>query len=233
MQIVSPLSNRDLNNLPEENYEKYLQRLAVEAQKHPTHSSQRQLAISQLVNEIWRSPKLGHPQQGSWSDNFYTQIYHEALQKTLLEVCHRIELYNPKYPVMAWVNFRLGKQFIDVINDYRKKGITDIPKAQQKETICIPNLDNLHESISVRESTDEEALLRQFIEQDPEKLMRAEFVKDRPFITFQVLAKAKFIEDRSWTEIAEEFDIATTTLCSFFYRRLKKMTPYFKKYLQA
>lgn len=221
------------NNSSEESYERYLQNLATEAQKHPARSSQRQLAISRLVNGIWRSPKLGHPQKGCWSDSFYTEIYHEALQKTLLEVCHRIELYNPQYPVMAWVNFRLGKQFINAVNDYRKKGITDIPKAQQKEPICLPNLDNLSERLSVRESNDEELLLRQFIEQDPEKLMRTEFVKDRPEITFQILAKAKFIEDLSWTEIADKWDIAPTTLCSFFYRRLKKMTPYFKKYLQA
>ena len=63
--------------------------------------------------------------------------------------------------------------------------------------------------------------------------MRAAFIKDRPFITFQVLARAKFIEDRSWTEIADELEIAPTTLCSFFYRHLKKMIPYFKKYLSV
>ena len=219
------------DSLNEKEREKILQRLALEAQKYLPQSSQRQAAISHLVNGIVKSPKLGYPQKGCWSDGFYTEIYHEALQKTLLEVCHRIELYNPEYPVMAWVNFRLGKEFINAVNDYRKKGITEIPKAKQKEAICLPNLDNLSEHLSVRESNGEEILLRQFIEQDPEKIMRAEFIKNRPAITFQVLAKAKFIEDRSWTEIAAEFKIAPTTLCSFFYRNLKKMTPYFKKYL--
>ena len=110
------------------------------------------------------------PRERKWSESFYTEIYHEALQKTLLEVCHRIELYNPQYPVMAWVNFRLGKQFINVVNDYRKKGITDIPKAQQKETICLPNLDNLSEHLSVPVANDEGLLLRQFIEQESRKV---------------------------------------------------------------
>ncbi|VEP14384.1 conserved hypothetical protein [Hyella patelloides LEGE 07179] len=221
------------NNLNSKEREEYLKKLAIEAQKYPSQSSQRQLAISRLVNEIWQSPKLGHPQNGSWSVNFYTEVYHEALQRTLLEVCHRIDFYNPQHPVMAWVNFRLQKQFINVVNDYRKKGITNIPKIRQKETIFIPNLDDLDERLSVQKVSNDEVLLRQFIEQDPERLMGSEFVKNRPFITFQVLAKAKFIEERNWTELADEFDISPTTLCSFFNRRLKKLMPYFKKYLQA
>ena len=221
------------DSLNERGDEEYLKKLAIKAQKYPSQSSQRQLAISRLVKEIWQSPKLGHPQKGSWSANFYEEVYHEALQRTFLEVCHRIDSYNPQHPVMAWVNFRLQKQFINVINDYRKKGITNIPKIKQKETICHPNLDNLDERLSVKNFADDERLLRQFIEQDPERLMGAEFVKNRPFITFQVLARAKFIEDRSWTEIADEFNIAPTTLCSFFNRRFKKLMPYFKKYLQA
>ncbi|WP_019503668.1 hypothetical protein [Pleurocapsa sp. PCC 7319] len=227
---MNEFSGDDLNN---KDYEEYLRKLAVEAQRYPSRSSQRQLAISRLVNEICHSPKLGHPQQGSWAFNFYEDIYHEALQKTLLEVCHRIELYNPQNPVMAWVNFRLQKQFINVVNDYRKKGITNIPKAQQKEMICLPNLDNLDNYLSVSDLSNDEELLRQFIENDPERLMGAEFVKNRPFVTFQVLAKARLIDNRSWAEIASEFDIASTTLCSFFSRRLKKLMPYFKKYLQA
>ena len=216
----------------EDRHHERLQELAIAAQQSPSKSSQRRVAISQLVTEIYRSPKLGHPQKGSWSVNFYTDVYHEALQKTLLEVCQKIELYNREYPVMAWVNFRLNKQLINAIDDRRKKGITNIPKKQQKEAICIPNLANLEEQISVKNLADDESLLRQFIERDPERLMAAEFIQNRPFLTFQVIAKAKFIEDCSWTEIAAKFDVAPTTLSSFFYRRLKKLMPYFQKYLQ-
>lgn len=226
---MSEFSEKNLNN---SDCEDYLQELAIEAQKHPSQSSQRQLAIARLVNEIWQSPNLGHPQKGSWSADFYEEVYHEALQKTFLEICHRIDSYNPQHPVMAWVNFRLQKQLIDVINDFRKKGITNIPKIKQQEAICHPNLDNLDEFLSVRKVDSDEELLRQFIERDPERLMGAEFIKNRPFVTFQVLAIAKFVEDRSWTEIADEFNIPSTTLCSFFYRRLKKLMPYFKKYLE-
>ena len=103
MLIVSKTPDNNALNRNQDNDE-YLRELAIEAQKHPLQSSKRQLAINKLVNEIWRSPKLGHPQKGLWSPNFYEEIYHEALQKTLLEVCHRINLYNPQHPVMAWVN---------------------------------------------------------------------------------------------------------------------------------
>ena len=226
---MSRLSEKESND---KHQERRLQELAIAAQKSPCKSSQRQIAIGQLITEIYRSPKLGHPQKGAWSANFYTDVYHEALQKTLLEVCQKIELYNCKYPVMAWVNFRLNKQLINVINDRRKKGITNIPKIKQKEAICIPNLANLEEQISVKNSSSNEDLLRQFIERDPERLLSAEFLQKKPFLTLQVIARAKLIEDRSWTEIATEFDVAPTTLSSFFYRRLKKLLPYFQKYLQ-
>lgn len=223
---MSEFSENDL-------HEKQIQMLALKAQKYLPQSSQRQQAIGQLIDRICRSPKLGHPQKGLWAAGFYTDIYHEALQKTLLEVCQKIELYNPQYPVMAWVNFRLNKQFINVVNDYRRKGITDIPKTKQKEAICSPNLADLERHISTQNFSDEQNLLKEFIEQDPERLMAAEFLRNRPFVTFKVLAKAKFIEERSWVEMAAEFDVPPTTLCSFFYRRLKKLTPYFEKYLQG
>lgn len=217
---------------PQELEETRLKKLAIAAQKAPPKSTQRQLAISQLIDDIWRSPKLGHPQQGIWSAGFYTDIYHEALQKTLLEVCQKIELYNPQYPVMAWINFRLNKQFINVVNDYRKKGITNIPKNQQQENICLPSLSNLENCLSNENSIERENLLQQFIERDPERLMGSIFIKNRPFLTFQILAKAKLIEQRSWIEIGQEFDVSPTTLCSFFSRNFKRLNPYFKKYLQ-
>ena len=91
---------------------------------------------------------------------------------------------------------------------------------------------NLEENLSVERARKDRELLQQFIKQDPENIMSAEFLTEHPTITFQVLAKAKLIDDRTWTEIADELKIAPTTLCSFFNRRLKKLMPYFKKYLQ-
>ena len=212
--------------------ERRLEELAIAAQKATPKSSQRRLAISQLIDLICRSPQLGHPQKGMWSANFYTDIYHEALQKTLLEVCQKIELYNPQYPVMAWVNFRLNKQFINVLDDYRKQGITNIPKSRQQKIVCLPNIANLENYLSASNSANNEILLQKFIEQDPENLMVSIFIKDRPSLTFQIIAKAKLVEELTWTEIGNKFQVPPTTICSFFSRNLKRLTPYFKKYLQ-
>ena len=173
---MSEFSQSDINDTNNAVRERRLRELAIAAQTAPPQSVQRQLAIERLIGEIWRSPKLGHPQKGFWSASFYTDIYHEALQKTLLEVCQKIELYNPQYPVMAWVNFRLNKQFINAIDEYRKKGITNIPKKRQKTAICVPNLANLEEHLAGDCITKEEEMLAQFIERDPENLMSAEFL---------------------------------------------------------
>ena len=214
-----------------EDFERELQNLALEAQQHPLLSSQRQLALSVLVNKICHSPNLAHPQRQLWSPNLYEDLYNEALQKTLLETCQKIDSYNPQYPVMAWVNFRFNKQFNSVVGDRYKQGVTYISKEERKK-FCFASIDDLERDIPVTETISEAKLLRQFLEEDPENRLRSEHIKGRPEITFQFLALAKFVEDRTWTEIATNYKIPVKTICSFFTRRLQKLMPYFQKYLQ-
>ncbi|NJO43005.1 MAG: sigma-70 family RNA polymerase sigma factor [Cyanobacteria bacterium CRU_2_1] len=209
-----------------------LQQYAEVAQRHPPQSTQRQLALNRLVNKILTSGRLGHPQRNLWSYSLYEDFYNEALQKTLLEVCQKIDSYNPEHPVMAWVNFRLNHQFIEVVNDCNKKGITQIPKsAKTRQIAYLPSLDQLDKLTSVEETLSDDQLLRQFLEDDPEHLLKKSQIRDRPEITFQSLALAKFVEGQTWSEIATNLEVSVQTLCSFFNRQLKELMPYFRKYL--
>jgi DNA-directed RNA polymerase specialized sigma24 family protein len=215
-----------------EDFNKLLQQLAQEAQQHPPLSSQRQLALSKLVHEILRSRQLVRPQKGRWTSDLYENFYNEALQKTLLDVCQKIDNYNSTHPVMAWVNFLFKNYFINVVNERDRQGITYLPKNEIKKTIRILSLDELDRYSPLEEAFSKAQLLRQFLEDDPENLFANERLRDRPEVTFQYLAIAKFVEDRTWDDIATKLGISLQTLCSFFERRLQKLMPYFKKYLQ-
>jgi DNA-directed RNA polymerase specialized sigma24 family protein len=219
------------NSLSDEDYQEQLKKLAIEAQKHPPLSRQRQLVLSMLVSKIWHSPNLAHPQKHLWSPSLYEDFYNEALQKTMLETCQKIDSYNSEYSVMAWVNFRLNKHFIGVVSDRYKQGVTYLSRTE-KRTFSFLSLDELEREIPDEETINEAVLLRQFLVEDPENRLKTEFIEGYPQATFQFIALAKFVEDRTWTDIATDLEISLQTLYSFFYRRLQKLMPYFRKYLQ-
>jgi hypothetical protein len=218
---------------PNDDLDQRLQQQAKEAQQHPPQSPQRQVALNRLVSEILKSGRLAHPQKPLWAASLYEDLYNEALQKTLLETCQKIDSYNPEHPVLAWVNFRLNFQFIDVVNDYKKQGITQLPKSDKTAQIAhLPSLDDLDNLISPEETLSAAQLLQQFLKDDPENLLRQQRLRERPEITFQLLAWTKFVEGQTWLEISVNLDVSVHTLCSFFNRQLKELMPYFRKYLK-
>jgi DNA-directed RNA polymerase specialized sigma24 family protein len=214
-----------------------LQQQVEAARAYPPLSPQRQKLLNQIVQTIYRSGRLGHPQRGQWPQSLYEDLYNEALQKTLIEVCQKLDQYNPDHPVMAWVNFRLNCQFIEVVKDYQKQGVTQMPKTGSSMPVRLPSLEDLPlltTQVAAQVAQDAKAnnvQLQQFLRQDPEGLLRKQRLRERPEVTFQALAIAKFIEGQSWPEIATSLNISAQTLCSFFNRQLRALIPYFKEYL--
>ncbi|WNZ27804.1 hypothetical protein HJG54_33785 [Leptolyngbya sp. NK1-12] len=192
-------------------------------------SPERRHCLNRLVNEILRSGKLGHPQRSIWPASLYEDLYNEALQRTLLIICQTVEQYKPENPVMAWVNFRLQHQFTEVVKDYQKQGITQMPTGS-RFPVRLPSLEDLPRSSPAPEA---DLPIQQFLQQDPEGLLKKQRLRERPDITFQTLAIAKFVEGKTWPEVAATLDIPSQTLCSFFNRQLKHLIPYFKKYLEV
>lgn len=219
------------NSRSDEDSELQLKCLAIDIQQHLPLSDRRQLLLSILVNRIWHSPNLARPQERLWSPDLYEDLYNEALQKTMLEICQKIDCYNPKYPVMAWINFHLKTQFTRTVSDRYRRGVTYLPEAERR-TFSPYSLDELERDVPSEEAIGETRLLHQFLAEDPENLLQVESIKGNRRVTFQFLALAKFVEDRTWTDIAADLEIPLQTLYSFFYRRLKELIPYFRKYLQ-
>jgi hypothetical protein len=212
-------------------FDERLQQLAREAKQQPPLSPQRQLLLNKLVNKILQSDRLSHPQRGLWPPSLYEDLYNEALQKTLLEICQRIDHYNPEYDVMAWVNYLLKKRFSDVVKKYFNQGITNVPQSNLNERVI--SLSELEDSLISEEQTmTDSQLLGRFLEDDPENLLRNEHIRGHPQASFQYIAIARFVEEKTWEEISTELnDMSIQTLCSFFNRQLRKLMPYFRNYL--
>lgn len=203
----------------EDNFNQRLQELVSDARSHPPKTVKRQIALNKLVMEIQRSGKLAHPQRGMWPAYIYEDLYNEALGQTFIEICQKIENYNPAHPVMAWVNFLLNNRFIDAVRRYQ---------SQQKPLI---SLDDLDKPIAANEESSEAQRVREFIREDPENRLKSESIQNRPDVTLQRLLWLKDVEDRKWKEIAEELGLGVSTLSTFYQRGLHKVADYFRKYL--
>ncbi len=211
-----------MNVPPDEDFDRRLQQFALEAQKHPPKSRQRQRALNELVHLIMQFGQIAHPQRGLWTPDVYEDLYNETLQKTWLYIFHNIEKYRSEHAVMAWVNNLMKHHFNDVVREYKNRRMVPILSLSELE----------YRFTSNEETLDDAKMLQQFLEEDPENLFRTAHIRGRPDVTFQFLALARFVEDRSWDELSQSLRISPQTLCSFFKRKLRNFQSYFDKYLQ-
>ena len=220
--------------MSDEALDRRLKQLVETARQHEKGSSDRQIALNRLIDAIAKSGQLGHPQRGLWPPNLYEDFYNEACQLTWMEICKKLNNYNPNYPVMAWVNEILKQRFKDVVRKYKRRGITNIPRPKEgQKSINILSLEDLNQDLPTTETFSDAALVKEFISSDPEDLLKQEKIRGRPDLTFQKIVWMKYVEDKTWEEMSAELDIGISTLSSFFQRRLHKLKPYFEKYLQS
>jgi hypothetical protein len=208
------------------NFDKFIKslsinELAVEAKNHPAESSKRRKVMTRLIYEIENSGKLFYqPKRDEWSADTYTGFKDEALRETWLAIL-KIENYKPEIAsVMTWVNSNILKyKFKDVVKNYYKG-------------ISILSLDELEWDVPAEETSSDSLSLEQFLEEDPEGLLPKEHIRDYPRVTWQWLAKEKYVADHTWKEISEKTGISVQTLCSFLNRPLPRLEQYFRKYFR-
>lgn len=73
--------------------------------------------------------------------------------------------------------------------------------------------------------------LRLFLETDPEKKLSAYWINNHPEITFQSLAISRYIQGETWMDLSAQTGIPFRNLSVFFRSRLRRLLPYFKRYL--
>ncbi|MEO1373532.1 MAG: sigma-70 family RNA polymerase sigma factor [Cyanobacteria bacterium J06635_10] len=187
----------------------------------------RRIALNKLVNAIKASKRLSKQTQWSGLAN-YEDYYNEALQITLMEICHKINEYNPQYPVMAWVNKIFQWRFIDVVNKEQKKGLTKVPKGEKISPIL--SLEDINKELHRSNQISEEEQIKEIINKDPEKYLISQHLKDRNDANLKVIL-IFLLEGKKWREISEYLDVPLTTVSSFYQRRMHKIVSYIKKYI--
>jgi DNA-directed RNA polymerase specialized sigma24 family protein len=208
-----------MNQTELDEFDEQLRQLAVSAQQHSPLAVERQMALRSLVQAILRSGRLCHPQRGKFS-GFYQDIYDEALQELMLFVCQHIERYDSERgTVMAWVNMLLERRFF-------REAIPRVMGRQDVKRVTLTDLDHLTSPEPQETLTDK---LKACIEQDPDDILKAEYIKDRPTATFQVLLQRRIL-GQSWKDISAEFDLKIPTVSSFYYRCLTKFSTKLKEY---
>ena len=200
-----------------------LKGLALEAQRQPNPSSLRQHALLQLVEAIRACGRLAHPHRAKFAPSFYTLLYEEAVNRTLVYVCQKIDTYDPNrgqtQKFMNWVNFRLDRMVIECRRQFSDRNTQQLPDLNDLERLSQPE----PQSSLAKE-------VREYIAADRDNLFKSTHIRKRPDASFQAIALARFA-DQSWEEISAQFDIKIPTLSSFFQRCCDKFSENFQELL--
>jgi hypothetical protein len=128
----------------------------------------RRIALNKFVNAVVNSGRLSKQTQWLGLAN-YEDYHNEALQLTFMEICNKIDEYNPQYPVMAWVNKIFRWRIIDVYNKEQKRGITRIPRGENISPVL--SLDDINKEIDKPNQISQAEIIKEIINKDPEKYL--------------------------------------------------------------
>lgn len=190
-----------------------LNQLAMEAKQYPERSYQRRRSLNRLANKIFQST-LYRPHCDSLPPAVSEDLYREALNITVMEICKNIDKYDASRDVLGWVNFLLKNRYIDLLRRWKP----------------MPSLDDIA-PLEFIPDTSASADLKQWIEADPDGLFTRKHIKRNPNATFQFIVLARIWEDRKWEDISADLNVPIATLCEFFKKQLHELKPYFKDYL--
>ncbi|RUS93604.1 hypothetical protein DSM106972_095940 [Dulcicalothrix desertica PCC 7102] len=202
-----------------------LEHLAITAKQFPPKSKSRQLALSELASKIQNSRRLFC--KGRY--NYPEDVYIEALQETWLYISRKIEKYDPEVgTVMAWVNFILGKRFIDAIRRYTRNQQASLDEPVNAGESGTTLLDTLPQPQIL---PDCEEILQEILREDPDNLFKVEHIKSHPQANFQAIALRRLAK-QSWNHMSDEWAIKVSTLSSFYQRCVKYFIPKIQEYYQ-
>lgn len=208
-----------MNQRKRDELDEQLKQLALVAQQHPPSTKQRQLFLGQLVQSILRSGRLCRPQLGKFGCR-YEEIYEEARAELLLYICRNIEKYDlERGEVMAWCNVLLERRFF-------KEALPKVLGKSEIQKMTLAELDNLPAPGEQAPIITE--IIEEYITIDPENLFKNTYIRDRPEANFQAIALQR-LEEKSWKNISEKFELKISTISQFYYRCLKKFAPILKK----
>lgn len=187
----------------------------------------RRIALNKFVDAVVNSGRVRKQTKWLGLPN-YEDYHNEALQLTLMEICNKIDEYNPQYPVMGWVNKIFHWRFIDVVNKEKRKGITKIPKGEKISPVL--SLDEITKEIRQSNQLSQTEVIKEVIVKDPEKYLISQQLRGHPEANLKAILLF-LLEGKKWKEISQELGVPLTTASSFYQRRMHKIIDYLKKYI--
>ncbi|MUG92921.1 sigma-70 family RNA polymerase sigma factor [Scytonema sp. UIC 10036] len=199
--------------------EQQLKELALAAQQNPLGTTARRVALSKLIDSIYRGGRLCYPYKGQFQ-GVYKQIYDEAVQDLCLYICKNIDKYDPERgEFMTWVNMLLTQRFF-------KEAIPKIIGSGHEIYLENSVLES-REDLVVEDREEEDSYIsafqkiRRYIELDPSGVFRQTYIKKYTQANFQAIAIKRW-SGVSWKEISEELNIPIPTLSNFYQRSLER-----------
>jgi hypothetical protein len=207
-----------------------LQQLVTEAQQSPVNSLARRRILNELIKLIQNSGQLSKHKRWRELPNF-EDLYREAMDDTFIELCQKIDKYNPQYPVIVWVNNLFNWRFQDVINKYRNR-LPILPldgdESTKEENLFKDFVDDRKE-----ERLLEGRLFREFVKSDPEGIFQEIHIRNDSNASLKVIL-LMLLNEEEWQNISQILGHSISTLSSFYQRSIKKrnIVDYARKYLQ-
>ncbi|NEO06009.1 hypothetical protein [Moorena sp. SIO3I8] len=213
--------------------EERLQQLALKAQKHSPKSCDRRLALTRLIQMIQASGKLSRRRYDTPQE-----VYDEALQETWWYLCRKIDTYQPRGPVINWINSVLKWRLIDAKKRHTKQGRVyslDAPiNSSDGGKVNQSGMTYLDTVAQPEDTPLPSQLIRQCIEEDSDGLFASKHVKGHPKANFRTIALL-YLDRKSWKETAVAVGLKPkqwSTVQSFYWRSCKYFADTFKEYLQ-
>ncbi|WDD36973.1 sigma-70 family RNA polymerase sigma factor (plasmid) [Nostoc sp. UHCC 0926] len=192
--------------------------LAVIAQQQLPGTTGRRIALSKLMDVIYRSPKLWYfPNRNQYLPGVYEDIYEEARQDLFVYISQNLDKYDPtRAQFMTWANMLLKKRFFK----------DAIPKIIGKNELKVDPYVLENKEYPQPDNTEVDWItavekIKQYIETDPEGIFKQERIKGHPQANFRQIAIKKW-SGISWKQMSEEWEIPIPTLSNFYQRSLQR-----------
>jgi RNA polymerase sigma factor (sigma-70 family) len=205
--------------MDESNLNLRLKLLIQEVCSHPLKSSQRRIAINNLLRVLQKYQKS----RDSYRNGGYIDEYEEAVYKTMFKVSETIcEKYNPsRSSPLTWFNRCLRNQWIDEIRA-TKRHESHKHRAYPNQKVQQDPLEEQKADLDGALIYETWELFVQWINDDPNHILRDCFTKI-PEANCQFLAHSKRILGRKWKEIAGEVSLPRGTVTSHWCRKCEPL----------
>ncbi|MBD2430031.1 MULTISPECIES: hypothetical protein [Fischerella] len=101
-----------------------LEQLVAEAQQYAPQTEERQLVLTQLVDQIMRSRKICRQFRNQPLFGVYEQIYQLVRQQLLFDIQNQLNQYNPKQTnIRAWTCNLCHQAFRNILTDVQLKNL--------------------------------------------------------------------------------------------------------------